>query len=100
MAVAKEEVDQLHEYENDEIDSDDCDIMELEPNHNEPAAPIGKARDIAAATPLAQTIRLASTDTQGPISVIGLKGERYYQGFIDVDTKYLEQYVFQNKSQS
>ena len=99
MAVAKEEVDHLHESDEDDRDGDDSDSMELGTNHNEPAAPIGKARDIAAATPLAPIIRLSSTDTKGPVSVIGLKGERYYQGFIDVDTKYLEQYVFQNKSQ-
>lgn len=99
MAVAKEDIEHLHESDDDDIDAKDSESMELGPIHNEPAARIGTARDIAAALPLVKIIRLASTDTKGPISVIGLKGERYYQGFIGVDTTYFEQYVFKNKSQ-
>ena len=46
MAVAKEEVDHLHESDEDDRDGDDSDSMELGTNHNEPAAPIGKAREM------------------------------------------------------
>ena len=39
-----------------------------------------------------------STDMKGPIRVTGMKGERYYQGFLDENSKYLAHRCFAAKS--
>ena len=48
--------------------------------------------------PLKSTIPKICTDIKGPISVEGLGGERYYQGLIEADTRYLTAYFSSYKS--
>ena len=38
------------------------------------------------------------TDMKGPIQINGLDGERYYQGFMDVQSRYIIHYNFRKKS--
>ena len=85
------------EFENDESDLDDNsgtnnDLL----IHNEPK--YSNARDLAIARPLKQHIHLICTDTKGPFRIAGLKGEIYYQSFIEKSTKFLRQYFFTHKS--
>jgi hypothetical protein len=60
------------------------------------------AKILAEAKPLRKIIPKISTDIKGPISVEGRNGERYYQGFIEADTKYQSDYnsIFKSNAPS
>ena len=63
-------------------------------------SPIGKPRDIATAKPVKNDIACIYTDIAGPYVEEGLKGERYYQTFIESDTKYCRIYVYATRDKA
>ena len=90
---------QLHPLENDEEDNtSDCGSDGAN-SVTENVVPVqSSAREIAIARPLKNTISLICTDTKGPFRIAGLKGEIYYQCFIEKSTKYLRQFFHMYKS--
>ena len=92
---------QLHSLENDEGDTtSDFESDADDKNKAEILLPSkhSTARDIAIARPLKNSISLICTDTKGPFRIAGLKGEIYYQCFIEKSTKYLRQFFHMYKS--
>ncbi len=55
-------------------------------------------RELATVRPMTKDIREVSTDIKGPFATHGRKGEIYYQGFIESDTKYHFPYFMQTKA--
>jgi hypothetical protein len=47
--------------------------------------------------PLRKNVPCISTDIKGPLRVAGRSGEHYYQGFLEVDTKFLYSYVMDTR---
>jgi hypothetical protein len=78
-----------------DIDSDDSDNEE-----EKEFSPTSLGKILRETKPLRSVIPKISTDIKGPFSVPGLKGELYYQGFVEEDTKFNTAYFSQHKSDS
>ena len=59
---------------------------------------IRNLRDYSIASPINKTISCIITDLKGPFATEGLQGEKYYQGFIEKDTRFLHCYFLKTKS--